>query len=105
MGVESCFEGGMRISSPEVVEVAEMVLCGHINKYISSGICSSGGNSLGISGRDANILRCKKLLGSNGFDLGNVGEIVSVNKNFGEYNAIRNYSCYCSDRNWNRRRE
>jgi len=78
-GVESCFEGGMRISSPEVVEVAEMVLCGHINKYISSGICSSGGNSLGISGRDANILRCKKLLGSNGFDLGNVGEIVSVN--------------------------
>merc|ERR1719148_187505 len=43
VGVESRFEGGMRVSSKEVVDVAEMVLCGSVNKEISSTICSFGG--------------------------------------------------------------
>lgn len=79
VGVESRFEGGMRVSSPEVVDVAEMVLCGAVNKQISSGICSAGGVAIGISGRDANVLECKKLLNKDGVDLGNVGEVEKVN--------------------------
>jgi len=79
VGVESRFEGGMRVSSTEVVEVAEMVLCGSVNKQISSGICSAGGTAIGLSGRDANILECTKLLDKNGVDLGNVGKVEQVN--------------------------
>ena len=79
VGVESRFEGGMRVSSEEVVEVAEMVLCGNVNKGISSGICSAGGVAVGISGRDANVLQCVKLLNKDGIDLGNVGDVKAVN--------------------------
>merc|ERR1719223_521573 len=79
VGVESRFEGGMRVSSTEVVAVAEMVLCGSVNKGISSGICSAGGMAIGISGRDANVLQCVKLLNKDGIDLGNVGDVKAVN--------------------------
>jgi len=79
VGVESRFEGGMRVSSKEVVEVAEMVLCGSVNKQISSGICSAGGIAIGLSGRDADLLQCEKLLNKDGIDLGNVGEVKAVN--------------------------
>ena len=82
VGVESRFEGGMRVSSPEVVAVAEMVLCGSVNKGISSGICSAGGNAIGISGRDADVLQCTKLLNDKGYDLGNVGKVEQVNTQF-----------------------
>mmetsp|Transcript_12539 Transcript_12539/g.18983 ORF Transcript_12539/g.18983 Transcript_12539/m.18983 type:complete len:346 (-) Transcript_12539:166-1203(-) len=78
VGVESRFEGGMRVSSPEVVDVAEMVLCGAVNKQISSGICSAGGTAIGISGRDANVLQCTKLINDD-VDLGNVGKVEEVN--------------------------
>lgn len=79
VGVESRFEGGMRVSSKEVVEVAEMVLCGNVNKQISSGICSAGGKAIGLSGRDADLLQCVKLMNKDGVDLGNVGDVKVVN--------------------------
>lgn len=79
VGVESRFEGGMRVSSPEVVEVAEMVLCGSVNKEIASKICSSGGRALGLSGRDDNLLQCTKETNKDGIDLGFVGKVETVN--------------------------
>lgn len=79
VGVESRFENGMRVSSEEVVDVAEMVLCGSVNKSISSGICSAGGMAIGISGRDGNVLQCTKLVDKTGVDLGNVGQVEAVN--------------------------
>jgi len=79
VGVESRFEGGMRVSSKEVVDVAEMVLCGSVNKEISSRICSAGGRALGLSGRDDSLLQCVKKINKDGYDLGFVGEVESVN--------------------------
>jgi acetylglutamate kinase len=79
VGVESRFEGGMRVSSKEVVEVAEMVLCGSVNKEISSTICSAGGKAIGLSGRDDSLLQCVKKINKDGYDLGNVGEVETVN--------------------------
>ena len=79
VGVESSFEGGMRVSSSEVVEVAEMVLCGSVNKKIASGICSRGGRAIGLSGRDDGLLGCVKLDDPSGFDLGIVGAVREVN--------------------------
>jgi len=77
--VETKFEGGMRVSSKEVVEVAEMVLCGMVNKQIASAICSEGGRAIGISGRDDSLLQCTKQENKDGYDLGFVGKVETVN--------------------------
>mmetsp|Transcript_13745 Transcript_13745/g.17441 ORF Transcript_13745/g.17441 Transcript_13745/m.17441 type:complete len:347 (+) Transcript_13745:3-1043(+) len=79
VGIESTWQGGMRVSSAEVVEVAEMVLCGTVNKKIANGICSAGGRAIGISGRDDNLLQCTKQVDKNGYDLGYVGKVDTVN--------------------------
>ena len=79
VAVETKFEGGMRVSSKEVVEVAEMVLCGMVNKQISSAICSEGGRAIGISGRDDSLLQCTKQENKDGYDLGFVGKVETVN--------------------------
>mmetsp|Transcript_13898 Transcript_13898/g.20515 ORF Transcript_13898/g.20515 Transcript_13898/m.20515 type:complete len:323 (+) Transcript_13898:117-1085(+) len=79
VGVESRFEGGMRVSSSEVVDVAEMVLCGSVNKGIASSICSSGGRAIGLSGRDDSLLQCTKQENKDGYDLGFVGQVETVN--------------------------
>jgi acetylglutamate kinase len=79
VGVESRFEGGLRVSSKEVVDVAEMVLCGSVNKEISSKICSKGGRAIGLSGRDDSLLQCVKEENEDGYDLQYVGNVVAVN--------------------------
>jgi acetylglutamate kinase len=79
VGVETRFEGGMRVSSKEVVDVAEMVLCGSVNKGIASAICSAGGRAIGLSGRDDSLLQCTKQENKDGFDLGFVGKVETVN--------------------------
>lgn len=81
VGVESRFEGGMRVSTKEVVDVAAMVLSGTVNKDISGGIVRAGGRALGLNGRDDGLLQCEKLWGGEdkSLDLGNVGTVVTVN--------------------------
>ena len=59
VGVESRFEGGMRVSSKEVVDVAEMAL-NAVNKEIAALINSHDGMAVGISGRDGSLLKCTK---------------------------------------------
>jgi len=84
VNVESKFsESGMRISSKEVVEVAEMVLCGSVNKQIANSICNSekgGGKAIGLSGRDNNLMQCTQK-GSRD-EIGYVGEVNKVNTEF-----------------------
>ena len=81
VGVESTWEGGMRVSTEEVVDVAAMVLCGKVNKNISGGVVLAGGRALGLSGRDDALLQCEKLWGGadKSIDLGNVGQVKTVN--------------------------
>lgn len=81
VGVESSWAGGMRVSTPEVVDVAAMVLSGSVNKNISGGIVLAGGRAIGLNGRDDGLLQCEKLLGGDDktIDLGNVGQVVTVN--------------------------
>jgi len=69
------FVNGKRVSTPETVEVVEMVLSGRVNKNIVQAINMQGAAAVGISGKDANLVMCKKADG----DLGMVGEPVEVN--------------------------
>jgi acetylglutamate kinase len=59
------------------MEIAQMVLVGQINQELVSLINAAGGKALGLSGKDANLIRCEKICHPEG-DLGYVGQIVSM---------------------------
>ena len=56
LGVETKFVDGQRVTTKEVMRIAEMVLSGEINKEIVSLLNNQGGAAIGISGKDANFL-------------------------------------------------
>lgn len=61
MKIQSSFVDGLRVTDAATVEIVEMVLCGSINKQIVSAINKAGGSAIGISGKDGDLLRAKKL--------------------------------------------
>ncbi len=71
------FIDGLRVTDGETMETVEMVLSGRVNKELANDIQKNGIPSVGISGKDGNILRAKKIEIENG-DLGYVGDIESV---------------------------
>ncbi|WP_054634944.1 acetylglutamate kinase [Thalassobacillus sp. C254] len=74
--VEIQFIDGLRKTTPAVLEVAEMVLSGKVNKQIVQGLQRAGGKGLGISGCDGSLLQAVPVdLAS----LGLVGQINNVN--------------------------
>lgn len=74
MGIESRFEGGVRVTDNATMEAVEMVLSASINKEIVSLIEQKGGRALGFSGRDARLAHARKLSEA----LGRVGEVTSA---------------------------
>jgi len=87
LGVESRFHDGLRITDKATAEIAEMVLAGSINKEIVAWIASAGGRAVGISGKDAGLVRAEKVTRAapdklqgieRHVDLGFVGEPVEV---------------------------
>ncbi len=77
LGIEPKFAGGLRITDAETMEIAQMVLVGNINQQLVSLLNSAGGQAIGLSGKDANMISTHKKQSSEG-DLGFVGEIVSI---------------------------
>ena len=79
---------GMRVTDKSTMDIVEMVLGGGVNKSIVSLINKHGGQAIGLTGKDANLIQAKKMLmekiGADGvavpIDLGFVGDVVSVNK-------------------------
>jgi acetylglutamate kinase len=61
LNIRSEFRGGLRVTDRATVEVVEMVLAGTVNKEIVTAINSQGGKAVGISGKDANLMRAKRL--------------------------------------------
>lgn len=59
--IESEFKAGLRVTDDQTISVVEMVLAGSINKSIVAAISAEGGRAVGISGKDANLMRVKKL--------------------------------------------
>ena len=83
LGKEPRFVGGMRVTDEETVEIVEMVLVGKINKQIVGLINHHGGKAVGLSGKDAGLLRARRrvhrLPSGEEVDLGLVGEVEAVN--------------------------
>ncbi|MGZ0189395.1 MAG: acetylglutamate kinase [Alphaproteobacteria bacterium] len=59
--IQSEFVDGLRVTDKATVEVVEMVLAGSINKSIVAAINRAGGRAIGLSGKDADLIRAKKL--------------------------------------------
>jgi acetylglutamate kinase len=86
--IQSTFVDGLRVTDAATVDIVEMVLCGSINKQIVTAINGAGGFAVGLSGKDGNLIKARKLRrskkdpGSNIekiLDLGFVGEPEDVN--------------------------
>jgi len=79
LGKESVFVGGMRVTDPETMEVVEMVL-GKVNKDIVSLINRHGAKAVGLSGKDGDLIRARKLSlpEYEDVDLGLVGEVERI---------------------------
>lgn len=73
MNIESHFEGGLRVTDRETVNVVQMVLAGKVNKDLVNLIENSGGKALGLCGIDGHMIEARVLDDK----LGYVGEITS----------------------------
>ena len=84
IGKKGAFVQGMRVTDADTMDVVEMVLGGQVNKEIVNLINQQGGKAVGLTGKDGNFIRAKKLLIENTekpgemLDIGQVGEIVSI---------------------------
>ena len=85
VGKETEFISGLRVTDAETVEIAEMVLDGKINSDIVTLLNRRGVNAVGLSGKDANLIRAKKKLAtvyegeeSKMVDIGYVGEVEAI---------------------------
>jgi len=88
LSIKSEFVDGMRVTDKQTMDVVEMVLVGKVNKEIVTLINQHGGNSVGLSGKDGELITARKMKyykdkGDNQppeiIDMGMVGEITSVN--------------------------
>jgi acetylglutamate kinase len=61
MGIRSKFVKGMRLTDEPTMDVVEMVLGGKINKAIVAQINQQGGKAVGLSGKDGELIKAKKL--------------------------------------------
>ena len=67
LNIKSEFVDGLRVSDIETVEIAEMVLSGAINKSLVHAINQAGGKAVGLSGKDANLIKAEQLREDLGF--------------------------------------
>lgn len=86
MGIKAKFVNGLRVTDEATMDVVEMVLAGDLNMEIVSMINKHGGRAVGLSGKDAGLIRAKKLpketvddgANSQKVDLGRVGSVKAV---------------------------
>ncbi|MAZ70152.1 MAG: acetylglutamate kinase [Porticoccus sp.] len=86
--IESHFVNGMRVTDSKTMDVVEMVLGGGVNKEIVNLIHHAGGKAVGITGKDGQLIKARKLKVTRHtpemeapeiIDIGHVGEVESVN--------------------------
>ncbi len=79
VGKQTEFIDGLRVTDAETMEVVEMVLGGLVNKEIVKLINSHQGNAVGLSGKDGDMIRARKISsGKPDVDYGHVGEVEHI---------------------------
>ncbi len=88
LNIVTRFVGGMRVTDKETMDVVQMVLGGLVNKEIVSLINDNGGMAVGVTGKDGNLIRARRMeltetnegsVVSEIIDIGQVGEVESIN--------------------------
>jgi acetylglutamate kinase len=89
LNIKSSFVDGMRVTDSATMDVVEMVLGGTVNKQIVSLINRNGGQAIGITGKDGNLIQARKMEVSRKspemqvpeiIDIGHVGEVRAINR-------------------------
>lgn len=82
VGLESEFKGGLRVTTPEVMDVVRMVLTGQVGRELVGLLNQHGPIAVGLSGEDAGLLGARRrgtVVDGEEVDLGLVGDVESVN--------------------------
>ncbi|WP_285726345.1 acetylglutamate kinase [Psychromicrobium xiongbiense] len=82
LGIESEFRGGLRVTTPEAMDVVRMVLTGQVGRELVGLINAHGRYAVGLSGEDGGLLQAERVgtvVDGEEVDLGQVGEVVRVN--------------------------
>ena len=88
LNIQSNFIDGMRVTDSATMDVVEMVLGGLVNKQIVSLLSKNGGKAIGITGKDGDFIRARKMTlkrkteqtdAPEIVDIGQVGEVESIN--------------------------
>ena len=89
LAIETKFIDGMRVTDSKTMDVVEMVLGGQVNQEIVSLINECGGKALGLTGKDASMIKARKMLIKRSspelkapeiIDIGHVGEVQHINR-------------------------
>jgi acetylglutamate kinase len=81
LGIESTFTAGLRVTTPETIDVVRMVLAGKVNKDIVSLVNRYRPFAIGLSGEDANLFTARRkvaIVDGERVDIGLVGDIVAT---------------------------
>jgi len=81
LGVESVFTGGLRVTTPETMDVVRMVLVGQVQRDIVGRLNQHGPFGVGLSGEDANLFTARRrtaVVDGEHLDIGLVGEVTEV---------------------------
>ena len=89
LGIESNFIDGMRVTDSKTMDVVQMVLGGLVNQDIVSLINKHGGRAVGLTGKDASLIKARKMIMQRAspemqtpeiIDIGHVGEVVNIDR-------------------------
>lgn len=87
LNIHTEFVNGMRVTDSQTMDVVEMVLGGSVNKEIVASINRNGGKAIGVTGKDGQLIRARKLTvsrhsaelnASEIIDIGHVGEVEQI---------------------------
>lgn len=87
LGVDSEFTGGLRVTTPEVMDVVGMVLVGQVQRELVGLINEHGPYAVGLSGEDAQLFTAERrgaVVDGEEVDIGQVGDVVAVRPDFVE---------------------
>jgi acetylglutamate kinase len=82
LGLPGEFRGGLRVTTPETIDIVRMVLVGQVGRELVGLVNQHGPYAVGLSGEDAGLFTAEKrtaLVDGEAVDIGLVGDVVEVN--------------------------